>query len=60
MSRVRKRDGLTDSMIQQIMDKQASEEVRRRGSTEIIDNSGSLEELHRRVDGLLQKYGLNH
>lgn len=60
MSRVRKRDGLTDSMIQQIMDKQASEEKRRQGSTEIIDNSGSLEELHRQVDGLLQKYGLNH
>ena len=54
--RVMERDRLTEEMVRKIMSRQVSDDVRRAGSSDIIDNSGTLAELHSQVDHLLQKY----
>ena len=56
--RVMARDGLTEEMVRKIMAKQVADSVRMEGSSDVIDNSGSLEALRSQVDALLGQYGL--
>jgi dephospho-CoA kinase len=58
IERVKARDGLSQSMIDKIMDKQVDDAIRFDKSTDIIDNSGSLNHLHQQVEKLLKKYAI--
>ena len=58
LERVRSRDNFDENMIRNIFDIQASDAQRVAGSTDVIDNSGSLNQLYHQVNILLQKYNL--
>lgn len=53
--RVMKRDGLTANEVERRIKSQLSDEEMAAFADEIIDNSGSLDALQRRVDGLLKQ-----
>jgi dephospho-CoA kinase len=56
IERVTERDGITREQAQSILDAQPSRRERLALADDIIDNSGSLEELKARVDDLYGKY----
>jgi dephospho-CoA kinase len=56
IERVMERDGITREQAQSILDAQPSRRERLALADDIIDNSGSLEELKARVDDLYGKY----
>ena len=60
LRRVAERDGRKESDIVRIMDCQMPDERKIRLSDEVIENNGSMAELHEKIDGLLEKYKLQN
>lgn len=58
LERVKNRDNFDEAMIRNIFSIQATDEERIARSTDIIDNSSSLENLYSQIDKLIQKYEL--
>lgn len=58
--RLMKRDGLDRENILQRMANQMSDEEKSLLADRVIDNSGSLEELQTRIDGILEEFGLTY
>ena len=56
VERVRQRSGLADEEIRRILRSQASREARLAAADDIIDNSGSLDALHKQVRDLHASY----
>ena len=56
IARVRARSGLEETQIRAIMDAQASRQERLAAADDVIDNSGSLEDLRRQVEDLDRRY----
>jgi len=56
VERVRQRSGLADEEIRRILHSQASREARLAAADDIIDNSGSLDALHKQVRELHASY----
>lgn len=56
IERVKQRSGLNEGQIRAIMQAQVSREARRAAADDIIDNGGSLAELHAQVDALHSCY----
>jgi len=56
VERVRQRSGLADEEIRRILRSQASREARLAAADDIIDNSGSLDALHKQVRELHERY----
>lgn len=56
VERLIKRDGTSRDQAQAMLAAQASREQRLASADDVIDNTGTLEELHRRVDELDEKY----
>lgn len=54
--RIEQRDGMDAEMIQARIASQMSEDEKRRKAGEILDNSGTREELYEQVERLLEKY----
>jgi len=54
--RVMARSGLSDDEVRRIMATQCSRGVRLRQADDVVDNSGSIEALHRQLDRLHQQY----
>ncbi len=54
--RVMARSGLSDDEVRRIMAAQCSREARLRQADDVVDNSGSIEALHRQLDRLHQQY----
>lgn len=55
IQRVKKRDGLSEKQISDRINNQMSEEEKRGKSRCIIDNSGTVEELYRKVDKIIER-----
>ena len=53
VKRIKKRDNLDEDMIKKIMDKQMPDRDKEIKSDVVIKNSGTIEELHRKIDSLL-------
>lgn len=51
--RIKKRDNLDEHMIKKIMEKQMPDKDKEIKSDVVIKNSGTIEELHRKIDSLL-------
>lgn len=56
IERLIKRDGTSREQAEAMLAAQASREQRLARADDVIENTGTLEELHRRVDELAQKY----
>jgi len=56
ISRLMRRDGSTREQAEAMLAAQASREQRLAKADDVIENTGPLEELHRRVDELARKY----
>lgn len=56
IDRVISRNGLAEPQIRAIMDAQASRSERRAAADDIVDNSGTLEELQAQIDALHERY----
>jgi dephospho-CoA kinase len=54
--RVRRRSGLDDEQIRRIMDAQSARQARLAAADDVIDNSGSLDALHKQVRALHSRY----
>lgn len=54
--RVMARSGLSDEEVRRIMAAQCSREARLQQADDVVDNSGSIEALHRQLDRLHQQY----
>jgi dephospho-CoA kinase len=54
--RVMRRDGVDRDAVEKRMENQTDDAHRIRYADEVIDNSNGLQELHRKIDHLLQKY----
>ena len=54
--RVMQRSGLDDAEVRRIMAAQCSREARLQRADDVVDNSGSLDQLHRQLDSLHQQY----
>jgi len=54
--RVIARSGLTADQVRAIMATQASRQARLAAADDVVDNSGSLDALHRRIDALHRQY----
>lgn len=53
LKRIKKRDNLDEYMIKKIMEKQMPDKDKEIKSDVVIKNSGTIEELHRKIDSLL-------
>lgn len=53
VKRIKKRDNLDEHMIKKIMEKQMPDKDKEIKSDVVIKNSGTIEELHRKIDSLL-------
>lgn len=53
LKRIKKRDNLNEYMIKKIMEKQMPDKDKEIKSDVVIKNSGTIEELHRKIDSLL-------
>lgn len=53
LKRIKKRDNLDEHMIKKIMEKQMPDKDKEIKSDVVIKNSGTIEELHRKIDSLL-------
>ena len=53
VKRIKKRDNLNEYMIKKIMEKQMPDKDKEIKSDVVIKNSGTIEELHRKIDSLL-------
>lgn len=53
VKRIKKRDNLDEYMIKKIMEKQMPDKDKEIKSDVVIKNSGTIEELHRKIDSLL-------
>lgn len=53
VKRIKKRDNLDEHMIKKIMEKQMPDKDKEIKSDVVINNSGTIEELHRKIDSLL-------
>lgn len=53
LKRIKKRDNLDEYMIKNIMEKQMPDKDKEIKSDVVIKNSGTIEELHRKIDSLL-------
>lgn len=53
LKRIKKRDNLNEYMIKKIMEKQMPDKDKEIKSDIVIKNSGTIEELHRKIDSLL-------
>lgn len=53
LKRIKKRDNLDEHMIKNIMEKQMPDKDKEIKSDVVIKNSGTIEELHRKIDSLL-------
>jgi dephospho-CoA kinase len=56
IARVRQRSSLADDEIQRIMRSQATREERLAAADDVIDNSGTLDALHKQVRSLHARY----
>ena len=56
IARVRQRNGLSDDEIRRIIDTQVHRDVRLAAADDIIDNSSSLDALHKQVHELHSRY----
>jgi dephospho-CoA kinase len=56
LERVRRRSGLDDEQIRRIMDAQSAREARLAAADDVIDNSGSVDALHKQVRALHSRY----
>lgn len=56
LARVRARSGLSEDEVRRIIAAQATRETRLAGADDVIDNSGSLEDLRRQVAALHRRY----
>jgi dephospho-CoA kinase len=56
VARVRRRSGLGDEEIQRIIDAQTPRDVRLAAADDVIDNSGSIDALHKQVGALHARY----
>lgn len=56
IDRAQRRDGSDSQLIRAIMDKQVNRDYRQTHADDILDNSGSLDQLKQSVDQLHQKY----
>mgnify|MGYP003604355722 FL=1 len=56
IARVMARSGLTEAEVRLILASQARRETRRQGADDLIDNSGTLEDLLARTDALHESY----
>ncbi|MBS0543760.1 MAG: dephospho-CoA kinase [Proteobacteria bacterium] len=56
VARVQARNGLGEEQIRAIMAAQASREARRAAADDIVDNGGTLDQLHAQVDALHERY----
>ena len=56
IKRTMSRDGMTEEQTLAIINKQASREQRQKKADDLIDNSGSLEQLHQQLASLHQNY----
>lgn len=56
IERVQARNGLDEAQVRAIMAAQASRAMRRDAADDIVDNSGTLDELYAQVDALHERY----
>jgi dephospho-CoA kinase len=56
VARVRRRSGLSDEEIRRIIDAQTPRDVRLAAADDVIDNSGSIDALHKQVGALHSRY----
>jgi dephospho-CoA kinase len=56
VARVRRRSGLGDEEIRRIIDAQTPRDVRLAAADDVIDNSGSIDALHKQVEALHSRY----
>jgi dephospho-CoA kinase len=54
--RIAGRDGISREQITSILAAQADRETRLRAADDVIVNDGDIDELHRKIDGLHQRY----
>ncbi|MBQ6621651.1 MAG: dephospho-CoA kinase [Mogibacterium sp.] len=54
--RIRKRNGLPDDIIDRMIASQVSDDVRKAGSTRVIENNGTLDDLYKTVDRMLEEF----
>ncbi|MGK5089278.1 nucleoside triphosphate pyrophosphohydrolase, partial [Bdellovibrionota bacterium FG-2] len=57
-SRVMDRDQISRELAEQIIEAQASDEVRRKAATFVLDNAGSTEELEKRIQEMISRVSL--
>jgi dephospho-CoA kinase len=55
VKRIKERDGLEETLIEQRMENQMSDEEMKAYTDEIIDNSGNIRDLYKKIDSLLKK-----